>query len=197
MTDTDIRVIREVYDENLTPDGPTPATHPVTGEPCSLGELKRALGASRRPPIAPGSIHLLVTGQTHPDAGGPIHPVARAAGRTDDGEAVTYAVVREVYRIGKTKGKRRGRRDRSVLVSRTRAGDDGTGHYVTHTRLVSLDADGAVVDPGTPLTIEGVAHEGNRELSKGKVLDAMCDPKLVLDGRPNGLPLDADDGHRS
>lgn len=199
MTETDVAVLRQLYAE-CTTNGAAPAHLPdENSTPCTIGELKEYLGASRIVPISATSVHRLVTGQTHANAPGPTFPMPRdtAATAGDPGEGTHVVAVREVYRVGKAPAGERGRRrtskrDTATLVSRTVVRGTGEkGHLVEVVRLVTVDADGVVVSPGTPLKVEGSTDEGNRELSKGKVLDAMCDPKLVLDGRPNGLPAGA------
>lgn len=195
MTPTDVQVLRELFDE-CTTAGCAPAHLPDENmTPCTLGELKEYLGASRQTPISATSVHRLVTGQTHTDAPGPTFPTSRdtvAAG--DPGEGSKVVAVREVYRVGKVPSgvagrQRASKRDSAVLVSRTAVrGTGDKGHLVELVRLVTVNGDGVIVSPGPPLKVEGTVVEGNRELSKGRVLDAMCDPDLVLDGRPNGLP---------
>lgn len=188
--DSHVEAIRTIFYENTvdSPAGQGTPWNPYTGAPCSVGELKREIGAHQRPPMSYNSVHRIVTGHTHPDAPGPIAPTARPSRAGGDGAGGTVVTVREVYRIGKVRGKRRGRLDRAVLVSR-RLTDDGGALLVETVRRVTVDSDGVIVAPGAPLTIDGTVVEGNRELTEGRVLSALCDPELVLDGRPDGRPL--------
>lgn len=202
-----VEAIRTIFYENTAERAeaglPQPY-NPYIERECTAGELKRAIGAHQRPPLSYNSVHRIVTGQTHPNEPGPIAPLPRAVPvDAQPGEGTRVVAVHEVYRVGRAPAGQSGRqrtskRDTATLVSRKVVRGTGEkGHLVETIRLVTVDADGVVVSPGTSLKVEGTVDEGNRELSKGKVLDAMCDPKLVLDGRPNGLPLDTDDGHRS
>ena len=193
LTPEKVRVIREVYSEHTT-NGSTPATHPETGEPVTLGELKAYIGGHILPPVSLGSVHRIVTGQTHPDAPGETFPVKYRDEALASNEDTRTVAVTETYRVGKrrTFGKNgRGtssKRDTAVLLSRRAVRGTGEkGHIVSITRLVEVTRDGVVVNPGRPLIVEGTTIEGNRELKPGRVLDAMCDPELVLDGQPNGL----------
>ena len=200
MTDTDIKVLRQLYDECTLGTGRAPAylpdsetEDPTDGTPCTLGELKAYLGATRRPPISAGSVHLVVTGQTHAGAPGKTFPPKHRDGGSAPGEGEHTVVVTETYRVGKGRPGENGRqrtskRDTAVLLSRRAVRGTGEkGHIVSITRLVEVTRDGVVVNPGRPLIVEGTTIEGNRELKPGRVLDAMCDPELVLDGQPNGL----------
>lgn len=199
-----VEAIRTIFYENTvgSPAGQGNPWNPYTGEPCSVGELKREIGAHQTPPMSYTSVHLIVTGQTHPTAPGPIAQTRQGYGSAcqpdrDRGEHVI--AVREVYRIGRAPAgqsgrKRTSKRDTATLVSRTPVRGTGEkGHLVELIRLVAVDAAGTIVHPGTPLKVEGTVDEGNRALSTGKVLAAMCDPELVLDGHPDGRPFDAGD----
>lgn len=174
--------------------------NPYTGAECSVGELKREIGAHQTPPMSYTSVHLIVTGQTHRSAPGPIAskpPTAMAITRAAKG--VHPVVLREVYRIGRAPAgqsgrKRTSKRDTATLVSRTAVRGTGEkGHLVETTRVAYVDGDGVIVSLGPSLKVEGTVDTGNRELTEGKVLEALCDPELVLDGHPDGRPFDAGD----
>lgn len=196
--------IRTIYYENTveSPAGRGNPWNPYTGEPCSVGELKREIGAHQTPPMSYTSVHLIVTGQTHRTAPGPIVPRLSATTAATRAAAEVHPVVlREVYRVGRAPAGQSGRqrtskRDTATLVSRTAVRGTGErGHLVETTRIAYVDGDGVIVSLGPSLKVEGTVDEGNRELTEGKVLAAMCDPELVLDGRPDGLPFDdADTG---
>lgn len=172
---------------------------------CSLGELKRVIGSHQKPPLSYASVHAIVTGQTHRNVPGPIASgkwaprYAKVDEVPEKREDTRTVAVREVYRVGRVPAGQHGRqraskRDNAVLVSRQAVRGTGErGHLVETVRLVEVDANGVIQSAGPSLKVEGDRIEGNRELTPGKVLDALCDPELVLDGQANGLPVDGPD----